>query len=534
MNRLSINDCECRSLENTKTETYECIQNEDLLNESINKEITTGNECNVFIKLLKNDVGEKKIREWEGQNNCDIEIRCGEFKTKAHSEVLSNVSDYFKANINYNKDVQTIFINREFVSPDVLNDVICYAYTGMFEISSNNVQDSIATASYLQVKIILDECEKFMIKNVDDSSAISLLPFANRYDLSSLIETIVISISENFDSLVDRNAFTRLSHDEFKFLLMDRNLSVFRKGIPVDNPEIHIIEAVGKTLTANQDDDVSTIKDILSAIRFSDLPKSDLNNLYQIYPVFQILDRSFFLNTTNSSLLNRTFSKPMKCFKHSIPYASHSRRKFTSRLNFMSCFKDITDVNDRPRKVWLWVTRWEGFIVIGGIRVNYESGENILHGILPKAKHSIISEHEFVLDENEVITNISIRSGVLIDSLSFDTNYGRTYGPYGSDGGFPSSASPPQKRGYFHSFHGMVYKGRYEYFIANIEFTWVVFETHNTDSKEPSIHSNESWYCKPRSSDRNSPLEASVCYESDEFDDQGEIYDNAVTISLID
>ncbi|VDI57915.1 Hypothetical predicted protein [Mytilus galloprovincialis] len=509
MNRLSINDCECRSLENTKTETDECIQNEDLLNESINKEITTGNACNVFMKLLKNDVGEKKVKDWEGQNNCDIEIRCGEFKTKAHSEVLSYVSDYFKANINYNKDVQTIFINSEFVSPDVLNNVICYAYTGMFEISSNNVQDSIATASYLQVKFILDECEKFMIKNIDDSSAISLLPF---------------------DTLVDQNAFTCLSHDDFKFLLMNRNLSVFRKGIPVDNPEIHIIEAVGKTLTANQDDDVSTIKDILSAIRFSDLPKSDLNDLFQIYPVFQILDRSFFLNTTNSSLPNRTFSKPMKCFKHSIPYASHSRRKFTSRLNFMSYIKDITDVNDRPRKVWLWVTRWEGFIVIG---VNYESGENILHGILPKAKHSIISEHEFVLDENEVITNISIRSGVLIDSLSFDTNYGRTYGPYGSDGGFPSSASPPQKRGYFHSFHGMIYKGQYEYFIANIEFKWVVFETHNTDNKEPSIHSNESWYCKPRSSDRNSPLKASVCYESDEFDDE-EIYDDAVTISLID
>ncbi|CAC5379304.1 KLHL1_4_5 [Mytilus coruscus] len=438
MNRLSTN--ESRSLENMKTVTYKCTPNEDLLNkctpnedllnESINKEITPGYKCNIFIKRLKNDVGEKRIREWEGQNKCDIEIRCGEFKTKAHSEVLSNVSDYFKANINYNKDVHKFSINREFVSPDAFNDVICYAYTGIFEISSNKVQDSIATASYLQVKIILDECEKFLIKNIDDSSAISLLPFAIRFDLRSLIETINISISENFDSLVDRNAFTRLSHDDFKFLLMNRNLSVFQKRIPVDNPEIHIIEAVGKTLTANQVDDVSIIKDILSAIRFSDLPKK-----------------------------------------------------------------------------WREYSSWYS----------------------PKAKHSIISEHEFDLDENEVITNISIRSGALIASLSFDTNYGRTYGPYGSDAGFPSSSSPPQKRGYFHSFHGMVYKGRYEYFIANIEFKWVVFETHNTDNKEPSIHSDESWYFKPRSLDRNSPLEAMVCYESG---DEG--YDNIDTMSLID
>ncbi|OPL33050.1 hypothetical protein AM593_07051, partial [Mytilus galloprovincialis] len=84
MNRLSINDCESRSLEKTKTATYECTPNEDLLNASINKEVTTGNACNVFMKLLKNDVGEKKVKDWEGQNNCDIEIRCDSAKVTTY------------------------------------------------------------------------------------------------------------------------------------------------------------------------------------------------------------------------------------------------------------------------------------------------------------------------------------------------------------------------------------------------------------------------------------------------------------------
>ncbi|VDH97854.1 Hypothetical predicted protein [Mytilus galloprovincialis] len=466
-----------------KNVTDKIIQNEELLCEPIcTQEIVPCNKNDVFKTYLNITVEEKRIKEWEAQKNCDIEITCGEFRTNAHSVVLSSVSDYFKANTKFNKHKWSISLNEEFVSSDALNDVINFAYTGRLEISTNRLQDVIATSSYLQVTFILDACERRLIKNVDFSGAISLFPFAIRFDLTNLIDCIIQCLSEYFETYVDQNAFCSLSNDEFKLLLMHKNLSVFRKGIPVDNPELHILEAVGKTLTKNQVNDIQSVKDILSAIRFSEIPKVDLTYLYNSYHAFMTLDEISFLHLKNNVLRKREFSQTMKGLENSKACAKNPHHKLPDQFKFVRYFEEILDINDRPKKIGLWITRWEGYIDIGGIQIEYKSGKSVLHGVRPKAKHSILSEHEFELDEAEVITNINLRAGMLLDSISFDTNYGRTYGPYGSNGGYPSSSFPSQKRGYFHSFRGIVLKGRYDHFIANIECAWVVFKTHNTDN----------------------------------------------------
>lgn len=90
---------------------------------------------------------EKRIKEWEAQKNCGIEITCGEFRTNAHSVVLSSVSDYFKANTKFNKHKWRISLYEKFVSSDALNDIINFSYTGRLEISTDRLQDVIATAS---------------------------------------------------------------------------------------------------------------------------------------------------------------------------------------------------------------------------------------------------------------------------------------------------------------------------------------------------------------------------------------------------
>ncbi|XP_063418726.1 uncharacterized protein LOC134701506 [Mytilus trossulus] len=465
---------------NTVTDTTH--QNEDLMFEPIHtNEIEPGNKCDVFKTRLNVTVKAEKVREWEEQKNCDIKITCGKFTTYAHNEVLSNVSDYFKANKKFNNHESNICLKEGIVSPDALIDVINFAYTGILEIGTERLQDIIATASYLQVTLVLDACEKGLINIVDNSSFMFLLPFAFRFDLTNLISAIILRLSENFETCVDQNALCSLSNDDLKFLFMNKNLSVFRKGIPVDNPELHIIEAIGKTLTANQVNDRSFVKDILSVIRFSEIPIINLGDLYNNYPAFQTMDESAFSNLKNNVLPKRNFSKVLKRLENSKAYAKNPHHKIPNQFKLVRFFEEISDISDRPRKVGLWITRWEGFTVIGGIRMEYKSKTIVLHGIRPKTNHSILSEHEFELDEDEVITNIDLRTGILLDSISFETNYGRTYGPYGSDAGYPSSSSPSQKRGYFHSFRGIVVKGRYDHYIANIECTWVVFKPHSTD-----------------------------------------------------
>lgn len=438
-------------------------------------------KSNTKTDVLKNhlniSVEESKIREWEEQMNCEIEVKCGEFKTKAHRDVLSAISLYFQAYINFKGNARTIFLTEEFCSFEAICQVIKFAYYGNLEISSDNVQDLLETASYLQVELILNECETFLINSIDHSTAISFLQCAIKFNLNNLIETIVLYISENFDTFVEQNMFCSLSNKEFKFLLMQRHLSVFRKGIPVNNPELNILEAVGKTITTSQVKDITTVEDILSAILFSEIPDDDLSSIYDIHPAFHTINRSTFKTFQTRNLKERKFSNSSKILESCMSYL-----EVPDHLYFVKCFEEVPSINDRVKKVGLWVTKWEGWIVIGGIRVEYKSRTSVLHGIPPKARHSILSEHEFELDDDEVITSINLRSGMLTDGITFFTNYGRTYGPYGSSGGTPSFSTPSQKRGYFHSFRGIVLKGRYDHFIAIIDCTWVVFKTTNKDN----------------------------------------------------
>lgn len=94
---------------------------------------------------------------------------------------------------------------------------------------------------------------------------------------------------------------------------MQRNLSVFRKGIPVNNPELNILEAVGKTITASQVKDITIVEDILSAILFSEIPEDDLSSIYDIHPAFHTIDRSTFNKSLQTRYLKkRKFSNPQK------------------------------------------------------------------------------------------------------------------------------------------------------------------------------------------------------------------------------
>lgn len=73
--------------------------------------------------------------------------------------------------------------------------------------------------------------------------------------------------------------------------------------------------------------------------------------------------------------------------------------------------------------------------VVLGISVTYAGGQTIHHG------GALGTAHRIELSENEFITVATGRSGWAIDQLSFQTNQGRAFGPYGGDGGSEFAAN---------------------------------------------------------------------------------------------
>ena len=75
---------------------------------------------------------------------------------------------------------------------------------------------------------------------------------------------------------------------------------------------------------------------------------------------------------------------------------------------------------------------------ISGMQVTYSNGTTTTHG-----ETSCDEVHEFRLESDEYIVKVDVSSGWMVDRLTFYTNTGHQYGPYGGPGGGSHSALPP-------------------------------------------------------------------------------------------
>ncbi|CAG2243294.1 unnamed protein product [Mytilus edulis] len=287
------------------------------------------------------------------------------------------------------------------------------------------------------VQPLVIQCQNIIISNITISTAISLISFVKQFSLDKMSDAVVECISENFKVVVENGLLNQLPHEDFKFLLNNEKLAVFSHGIPVENYEACILASLGNYLSANNVDKEEFVLDLLGIIRLSDIPL----DIFQEYA--------------------------------SIPERYLERYK----LDVVSYFNDseLIAINDKPITIGVWIVRWEGYVVVGGLYIHYQSGTHLVHGKKP-ATHNILNEQEFTLQEDEVVSKIKIWHGMFIDNITFVTNMGRTFGPYGGNGGHRSDLDiPPSKRGYFHSFKGKVVKHRYANSIAYLQFNWIAF-----------------------------------------------------------
>jgi hypothetical protein len=115
----------------------------------------------------------------------------------------------------------------------------------------------------------------------------------------------------------------------------------------------------------------------------------------------------------------------------------------------------------------IWIRKWDGRRTIGGIQVFYSNGQHPIHGC-NTSKEAI----EFRMDKDERITKIDIGAGFLIDSLTFHTNKGDVFGPYGGTGGATSSDTPQGGSGHLAGISGTIVQTQGLQALTKLRFTW--------------------------------------------------------------
>lgn len=81
-------------------------------------------------------------------------------------------------------------------------------------------------------------------------------------------------------------------------------------------------------------------------------------------------------------------------------------------------------------------------------------------------------DHEFHLDPDERITAINASTGWLIDRITFASNLGKTFGPYGGYGGTQHYLERPCKGAYLAYVTGSVELIQGESAVRHIRFVW--------------------------------------------------------------
>ena len=99
----------------------------------------------------------------------------------------------------------------------------------------------------------------------------------------------------------------------------------------------------------------------------------------------------------------------------------------------------------------------------------YSDGEKRFHG--ERFDHEV---HEFVLAPDEYIVKVITFTGYMVDSLEFITNTGRSYGPYGGDGGGERILCHPGGSGYLSHMSGSVVSAQGSLGIASLAFHFVL------------------------------------------------------------
>ena len=168
-----------------------------------------------------------------------------------------------------------------------------------------------------------------------------------------------------------------------------------------------------------------------------------------------------------------------------------------------------SDTADRPVRFTIWVTKTEfNFDIIGGIAIEYLNGRNIMFG-KERTDSSLNSVHTFTLGDNEFITKVILGTTDHLDKITFFSNFAKTYGPYGGNGGYDQVERPPGNNGYFYSlFAKDTING---VGLCSWRLLWVYFSSedvpgdddmHDEDGKKNSYEDED---------DSDLPLDISTC-----------------------
>uniref|UniRef100_A0A3P8ST07 Kelch like family member 10 n=1 Tax=Amphiprion percula TaxID=161767 RepID=A0A3P8ST07_AMPPE len=155
---------------------------------------------------------------------CDAVIKVEDVAFQIHKVILCNCTPYFRALFSHCSD--PLVINIAGLSPDMMQLIIDFAYTGSVSVTKDNVQDLLLAADQLNVMGVIQACCSFLGEQLCPQNCIGIWRFTNICVSPELQHKAHHCITDRFEEVVSCEEFLQLSAQELADILDRDDLNV--------------------------------------------------------------------------------------------------------------------------------------------------------------------------------------------------------------------------------------------------------------------------------------------------------------------
>lgn len=161
------------------------------------------------------------------------------------------------------------------VNGEQLKILIHFCYTGVIDITENNVYDILKVASPLGFTYIEAQCGEFLKQNLNASSSLSIWTLVEQYmNFKDIVEMAINYAKVNFLEVTETDEFLELDSNRLLRLLKSDDINVWS--------EEDVFNALIIWVNYDEETREAYVHELLSAVRFAQL-KPNVNKVFLFY-----------------------------------------------------------------------------------------------------------------------------------------------------------------------------------------------------------------------------------------------------------
>ncbi|EPY85078.1 kelch-like protein 7 isoform 1 [Camelus ferus] len=195
---------------------------------------------------------------------------------QAQLENISLLGSPLPANMLESKSFEVELKDAE---PDIIEQLVEFAYTARISVNSNNVQSLLDAANQYQIEPVKKMCVDFLKEQVDASNCLGISVLAECLDCPELKATADDFIHQHFTEVYKTDEFLQLDVKRVTHLLNQDTLTV--------RAEDQVYDAAVRWLKYDEPNRQPFMVDILAKVRFPLISKNFLSKTVQAEPLIQ-------------------------------------------------------------------------------------------------------------------------------------------------------------------------------------------------------------------------------------------------------